>query len=251
MSNCLVCNSKFLSFFTKDFCKEYSLNTVHYDKCINCGLVVARELFDMFLLEWEILNNKFHSMFFYKGYNFLDKKWIFRLNKQAADILELYSLKFLDKNGIDYACGDGKLRAILEQNNFYVDGYDKYVETFNWMYFCAKSFNLVINTSFFEHARHRDDLDEVNKLVRDEGVLALHTLVCEEIPKDPNWFYLVPVHSIVYTNQAMQILFDQWGYKCSIYNPESRMWFWFKQDINRLDLPNRFIYQKGFVDYWK
>jgi hypothetical protein len=90
--------------------------------------------------------------------------------------------------------------------------------------------------------------------------MALHTLAMEEIPQDPDWFYLLPVHSTFYTNKSMQLLFEQWGYQASIYNVNARMWFWFKSkpDIeetiryanNRTSDPS-YIFMNKFIDYWK
>jgi len=53
---------------------------------------------------------------------------------------------------------------------------------------------VVINTSVFEHAREIETLDEIAELVDEDGVPALHVLVPESVPRDPPWFYLLPVH---------------------------------------------------------
>jgi hypothetical protein len=217
---------------------------------------VARELFDMPLKRWEMLNRGFHSTFLNSENFELDPNWNKRIDNQVKDIKQLYQENVIDAGlCIDYACGDGRLKKRLEGPNrdkyICCRGYDKYTKFSTACSFLNIRYNLVINTSFFEHVRNRDYLDEVDNLVTDNGALALHTLVCEEVPKDPNWFYLVPVHSVVYTNRAMQILFDQWGYKYSLYNPDSRMWFWFKEDLEKSKVPMRFIYKDRFVDYWK
>jgi hypothetical protein len=117
----------------------------------------------------------------------------------------------------------------------------------------------VFNTSIFEHIRNRETLNSINDLVAEDGILAIHTLVTEVIPQDPNWFYLLPVHCSFFTNKSMQILFDGWGYKASIYHVPSRMWFWFKKRSNFLnDLFNSgllnsqegFYFKQGFMNYW-
>lgn len=126
-------------------------------------------------------------------------------------------------------------------------------------------YHLVINSAMFEHIRERFDLDAVDKLVSDAGVLMLHTVVCENVPADPNWFYLVPmVHTAFHTNKSMSVLMDQWGYRSSIYCPSAKSWFLFKSGApgvdeleGAVDLINQelkmkfFFYSKGFMDYWK
>lgn len=98
--------------------------------------------------------------------------------------------------------------------------------------------------------------------VDDSGVLIVHTVVCENIPKDPNWFYLdTPVHTAFHTNKSMQILMDQWGYNSSIYSPKSKAWVLLKDDVKNFDetltlinseLQNDwFFWKKGFLDFWK
>jgi hypothetical protein len=248
--NCLVCGYDLESYFIKDFNGEYSLDKVHYEKCNQCGLVVARELLEMPLKQWEELNNLFHSSFFGKPEFDLDPNWNKRIDRQVADLIELSVLGIVDTSFcLDYACGDGRLIERFNDSYDYCVGFDKYTEFQDNCGFLNKKFKLVINTSFFEHVRNRDWLDEVNNLVSDSGVLALHTLVCEEVPRDPSWFYLVPVHSVVYTNQAMRILFDQWKYSCCLYNIDSRMWFWFKKSITQKYIPPRFLYENGFIDF--
>ena len=102
-------------------------------------------------------------------------------------------------------------------------------------------------------------LSEIVDLVADAGVMAVHTLVRESIPPDPSWFYLLPVHCSFFTNKSMQILFDKWGFESSIYHIESRMWFWFRQDSDRIGSMlekegwklGEVYFKKAFMDYWK
>jgi hypothetical protein len=61
----------------------------------------------------------------------------------------------------------------------------------------------------------------------------------------------------------MKILFREWGFTASIYNVESRLWFWFRTGTDRVEkiirkaneLPGREIlyyhFKRGFMDYWK
>ena len=117
----------------------------------------------------------------------------------------------------------------------------------------------------FEHVLEREHLDYVNNLVDSDGVLMLHTVVCENIPANPNWFYITPmVHTAFHTNKSMNILMEQWGYSDSIYSPQAKSWFLFKKDspviqdlenkvshINRELQTKYFFYKNEFMDYWK
>jgi hypothetical protein len=128
-----------------------------------------------------------------------------------------------------------------------------------------QKYKLVINSAMFEHILERKHLDEVNDLVDFDGTLMLHTLVCEKVPTDPNWFYIKPiVHTAFHTNKSMEILMKQWNYVASIYSPQAKSWFLFKKDspfiydlehtiekINRELQKKYFYYKNGFVDYWK
>jgi hypothetical protein len=101
----------------------------------------------------------------------------------------------------------------------------------------------------------------VDALVSKDGVLGIHTLVCEEVPRDPDWFYLLPVHCTFHTNRSMEILFRQWGYRCSVYSASAQLWFWFKNGPGEVEAAVRranrranapsYVFKLGFVDYWK
>ena len=123
-------------------------------------------------------------------------------------------------------------------------------------------YETVINSAMFEHILKREDLDNVNNLVDKDGCLIVHTVVCENVPCDADWFYLrPPVHTAFHTNKSMSILMNQWGYHSSIYCPKSKSWVMLKKDIknisNIINSINRELqtdylyYKKGFVDYWK
>jgi hypothetical protein len=256
---CLICDFSLEYYFSKRF--DYlGFDLINYYKCPSCGLVVAKELLKMVISDWEDLNKRFHSEFLNTDFNKYDEDWTARLERQATIIEELCDLGLLNKYGnrIDYACGDGKLVKSLVGKRLRIQGYDKYIDPYKWNYnLCVDTkYDLVICNTFFEHVRNREYLDTVNNLVSDNGVLALSTLVCENVPANPDWSYLLPVHSVIYTNKAMQFLFDQWGYECSVYYPDLLMWFWFKKDLGDdfLDLPRvsgEILYKKGFADYWK
>ena len=114
----------------------------------------------------------------------------------------------------------------------------------------------------FEHIVNRNGLDHINSLVGDDGVMIIHTVVCEKIPKDINWFYITPpVHSALHTNKSMQILMEQWKYESSLYCPLAKCWVLFKKEpsdlelmVNNINLEFQtefLLYKKGFLDYWK
>lgn len=77
----------------------------------------------------------------------------------------------------------------------------------------------------FEHILNRNDLDSVNNFIANNGALIIHKVVVENVPKDPNWFYIyIPAHPAVHTNRSMNILMQQWEYQSSIYSPKSKSW---------------------------
>ena len=122
-----------------------------------------------------------------------------------------------------------------------------------------KDWDLVINCSVLEHLRSREDIYDIFNLVNKRGILAIHTLICEEVPRDSHWYYIeFPVHCTLWTNKAMEILYNQFGYAgCAYYLP-ARMWFFFKdkEKYNKLKEIYSFIegtwnLSETFVDYWK
>ena len=123
-------------------------------------------------------------------------------------------------------------------------------------------FEFVITTSVFEHLLRREQFDAINALTSGTGVLGIHTLVCETVPVDPEWFYLAPVHCAFHTNRSMQVLFRQWRYTCSVYVVAAQLWLWFRTDPGRIenivsaanarqDGAPRYLFKRDFVDYWK
>jgi hypothetical protein len=201
-----------------------------------------------------------------------------RIINQPPYADQAFALKMLSKNHIvdvddalDYAAGYGTLSKFLAKYfDIHIQIFDRYVHgnDKNLQYVAQeniKKYKLVINSAMFEHILNRETLNEVNDLVAEDGVLMLHTLICERIPKDPDWFYITPmVHTAFHTNKSMSILIEQWDYAASIYSPQAKSWFLFKKDnpkINRLEAKiseinteiqtRYFHYKDGFVDYWK
>lgn len=120
------------------------------------------------------------------------------------------------------------------------------------------SFDIVVTCSVFEHLLGRPDVDEIIGLLNNEGILCTHTLVCEEVPQDPLWFYLLGGHCTLWTNRSMGLLFEHYGFIGCAYHVEARMWFFFKsrRHFELLKKKSSFIQGKWvfsdkFVDYWK
>ncbi|MCE2574359.1 methyltransferase domain-containing protein [Komagataeibacter sp. FNDCR2] len=275
MRPCIICGGKTHYFFSKEY-KGHPYNDfmeelkVDYYKCENCGFVISKTHQDMSEQEWSDLNNKWHHYF--------EKNTKNQISNQPPYADQALTLKILEKNGIfkfedtlDYAAGYGTLYKFIKKyfnNNISIfDDYINnsitdlpYVQRPN-----LKKYGLVINSAMFEHVLTRCALDKINACVANDGILMLHTVICENVPKDPNWFYITPiVHTAFHTNKSMSILMEQWGYASSIYSPHAKSWFLFKKCYQQLDKiesicnsinteiqKEYFLYKSGFLDYWK
>lgn len=167
---------------------------------------------------------------------------------------------------LDWGSGIGAASLLLK-NYFDLEllTYDKFytplVNSISIDELKPRTFDLVVNTAVFEHVRNRDTLDEIESYVGDTGCFAVHTLIPETVPKDPEWMYLLPVHCAFHTNKSMGILMNDWGYKCSVYNEKSKMWVLFRDKANvirpKVDELNKSLgwdylhFKEGFMDYWK
>jgi len=272
---CLICNSNTNYYFSKDY-PTYPGSPfkqklkVNYHRCENCGFVLSKTHSQMNEYDWNELNSSWHHHF--------EKSADINLANQPPYADQALALILLCKNrviniddALDYAAGYGTLAKVLKKyfnKNIFI--HDKYVEDTktNLTYIRQdeiKKYKLVINSAMFEHVLEREHLDFVNNLVDTDGVLMLHTVVCEKIPADPNWFYIKPmVHTAFHTNKSMSILMKQWNYSVSIYAPQAKSWFLFKKDspatynmenivdnINKELQTKYFHYKNGFMDYWK
>ena len=273
--SCLICQSKTNYFFSKDY-STYPNSpfadtlTVDYWKCGRCGFVISKTHHEMTSEQWININYSWHHHF--------ERNIDSRTTNQPPYADQALALLILSKNKllnledcIDYAAGYGTLsKFLLRYLNIKIRAYDRYVrsDSDELDYVLEKDlekYRLVINSAMFEHVLNREALNEVNDLVANNGVLMLHTVICENIPKDPNWFYLTPmVHTAFHTNKSMSILMEQWGYTSSIYCPQAKVWFLYKKDNEQienlekvtnginLELQTKyFYYRDGFVDYWK
>jgi hypothetical protein len=268
--SCLICDSSTEYFFSKKYSGFIGSPfpdgfKVDFFKCINCGFTLSRTHKEMDHSDWVRLNESWH-----RHHEFDNKV------NQPPYINIILALNILIKSGIcskssilDYAAGYGAIQDLaLRYFNIPIEIYDEYVQNPNKAYVDKKdllTYKTLINTAMFEHIINRSSLDEVNSLVADNGVLVLHTFVSENVPKNPDWFYLNPhVHTAFHTYRSMEILMKQWGYSASVYAPEARCWFIFKQSFENIDslefriekinieLQRKFFfYKSGFVDYWK
>ena len=252
----MICQGEMIYYFTKDFTK-YNLTQLQksdYFICKKCGFVASKTIFEMDKSQWEALNSEYHGDYL-KGSPIMqdDANWQSRLKRQADEIDFLVRQNQIQKgNWVDWGCGGGDLADHLRHKGLEINKYDAYVNYMTHEQLLSKKYEFVISTSVLEHIRDLSPYDEMVKLLSDNGVLGVHTLVREEIPQNPDWFYLLPVHCAFYSNQSMKILFHRYGFKSSLYHPESRLWFWFKN--NRDELKDKFqgyFYKDDFMDYWK
>ena len=263
--NCLICTERLGFSFSKKFA-VFGLSKVDYWGCPNCGFTISRTHAEMTVAEWESLNHEYHAAYQLSESNPDDPRWVARLKNQTQVISDAAEIGLINGNErwLDYACGDGKLSDLLNQEGLKLLKFDRYMAR-NDGYLSAeelvpRNFKFVITTSVFEHLRFRDQFDAIESLVADNGVFGVHTMVCETVPRDPDWFYLIPVHCAFHTNKSMSLLMQQWGYVASIYHVESRLWLWFKRqdrleqridDANKRSNEVSYLYRHGFVDYWK
>jgi hypothetical protein len=241
-----------------------------YVECERCGFVFSKTCAEMTDEHWVQLNRQFHSNYQGADTDPNDLNWTRRLNAQAAVIADLRDLGLISTNQqwLDYGCGDGKLSCLLnDRYSLKLGKYDRYMTRDNGYLpddaLKPHQFGFVISTSVLEHLRTRAQIDAIPMLVAEHGVMGIHTLVTERVPRDPNWFYFLPVHCSFFTNMSMEILFNSWGYTASIYNIEAKLWVCFKEDISKIECiireanlrPGRerlrYHFKRGFMDYWK
>jgi len=260
---CIICSGRMSHHFTKHF-DVYSLRDVHYVRCGSCGFSASETHFRMSPTEWERLNNAFHE-----GNNARDDNpW----NRNQRYFNQSVMLYLLSRNGVipsgnwlDWGSGTGSLSLQLHEHfGLRLANFDKYIEPGLFLLrqseLVERGYTLVTNTAVFEHVRDRKTLDEIESYVSPDGCLGVHTLVRGEIPADPDWMYLLPVHCAFHTNRSMNMLMCQWGYKCSIYNEHAKMWLMFKRSAREVESEvarlNKLVgwdylhFKAGFMDYW-
>lgn len=268
-SKCIICNGETDFFLTKKYSSPYNklLRSADFRKCSNCGFTFSDTIFNMTNSVWVKLNNEFHTL--------LEDSSIEKSINQPPYLQQAIMLKLLAENKIidsndmlDYAGGLGTLSKMIQKYfGKCLPVYDPYMQDTNSKVKYIDETNLkqvsvLINSALFEHVRNKVNLDHVNNFVKEDGVLILHTVVCENIPKNADWFYITPpVHSALHTNKSMNILMEKWHYESSLYCPISKCWVLFKKEpsdiilkvknINQELQTDYLFYKKGFMDYWK
>ncbi len=260
--NCFVCGGEMRPFMKKFFGMK-NLDACEYVRCENCGLVVAKTIYEMPHGDWENLNRECHAAYQNTNELSVDPRWLERLKAQADVLAELINIGVLKKSAraVDFGAGDGKLSNFLaaKVKSPPLMKFDAYMARPNENYLSEndllpETFDFVITCSVFEHLLGKNDVEKIFALLKSDGIAAIHTLVCEEVPQDPNWFYLQPVHCTFWTNDAMKIIFKQYNFKACAYHVESRLWFMFRDTENFSRLKNcagTWSFANDFVDYWK
>ena len=260
---CMICSGSMNYHFTKVF-EGFGLGKVDYLKCAHCGFSASATHLEMTTEEWERLNLAFHSASNDRSDNPYNRNQ--RYFNQALMLNLLVRHKIIDSGDwLDWGSGPGSLSIqLLENFGITLHNYDQFIRPDQFPLSRAevvtRGYSLVANTAVFEHVRSRQTLDEIESCVADQGCLAVHTLVRGDIPADPEWMYLLPVHCAFHTNRSMDLLMRQWGYTCSIYNEYSKMWVLFKTEADSVRRGvahlNEFLgwgyahYKIGFMDYW-
>jgi len=268
--DCMICNHPSDYYFSKTYMEKpfdqfmVDIGAVDYHRCAACGFVFSATHRQLPSVQWERLNEQFHH------YNENPDSPINQppYAEQAMMLALLREHGLIAADGmLDYAAGYGTLSRMLARYfDIRLPIYDPYVHAPDLDCYVREpvpgSYNTVINSAMFEHVLTRRDLNAVHELVAPDGCLILHTVVCENVPRDSEWFYLrPPVHVAFHTNKSMNRLMEQWGYRSSIYCPPSKCWVLLRKPwaevadqvaaVNH-ELQSPWLVGKaGFMDYWK
>jgi hypothetical protein len=261
---CIICKSPMIYYFSK-FIDYDDLGVVEYYRCKDCGFVASATHFDMDQEEWERLNYRFHTDPLMMKNNPDIHQPPYSEQAMMLSLMRKYGLLKGDP-WLDWGAGGGDVsRVLADRYGIVMLNFDKYINppinALTKTDIKHDGYNFVLSSAVFEHVRNRDTLDEIDACVnRKHGMLGVHTLVRGEIPKDPTWMYLLPVHCSFHTNRSMQMLMDQWGYLCSVYNELAKLWVMFREPedmiFTRVKQLNSVIgyeylhYKKGFMDFW-
>lgn len=261
---CMVCSRGMDYFFNKRFDSD-SLGEVEYYRCAECGFSASKTHLEMPNADWVRLNTGWHDANNLRA----DNPW----NRSQRHFNQALMIYLLHRHGVipdgewlDYASGQGGLSRQLHSHfGLVLRSFDNFVQPQSFPLkesdLADRGYALVTNTAMFEHARDRQTLDKIESYVGEHGCFGIHTLVREEIPADPDWMYLLPVHCAFFTNESMRVLMQQWGYSCSVYNEHAKMWIWFKTEpklvAKRIAELNQSMgweylhFKSGFVDFWR
>jgi len=262
--NCIICNAPMRPFFSKTF-DRFGLGKVEYETCGTCGFSASRTHYELTPEQWERLNLDFHLEH--------NKRPEDPHNRRQRYFQQAIMLQLMERKGffgpgpfLDWGSGEGDVSRLASKFfdvnvlNFdlYITPTDRSVQQSELK---KRGYSLVMSNAVFEHVTSRETLNEIESLVAPDGCLAVHTLIPETVPNDPEWMYLLPVHCSFHTNSSMGVLMQQWGYTCSVYNEFSKMWIMFKkspaeillsvEDLNKELGWNYLKFKEGFMDYWK
>lgn len=263
---CQICGARTKNFLKKSFSVPFNFEA-DYRKCCDCGLVFSATHREMSESERDELNSAYHARHVGET-NPNDPNWLSRVTSQANSICSAASsgLIDIDADWLDFGSGTGELSSRVNvQSGKRMSKFEPYGETnerdFRHVDDIPRNhFALTVSTAVFEHLNFRNEWDNIHETVSEIGAMAVHTLVCEDVPRDPTWFYYLPVHSTFFSNKSMSLLHRQWGYSCSVYDVDARLWFWFKRSpdsIHKLvkgadnSKSGNFLFARGFLDYWK
>ncbi len=228
------------SFLRKTF-NNFGLKDVDYVRCPACGLVVSHTHYRMDMGRWETLNQEVHANYQGSDVNPEDANWLPRLRVQA-EFLKSLSVRGVvptTKPWLDWGAGDAKLSARCAELGLRLESYDRFRGDgpgyLNTSMVKPGNVDLVITTSVFEHIRELDTLNQIAGLVSPDGVLVTHTEVRRRIPRDPNWFYLLPPHTTFMTDAAMGLLMRRWGFDFSVLHEAGEVWLFFRGDARRYE----------------
>ncbi len=220
--------------------------------------------------------NRIQHSYIDSGVDEGDPKWLQRTTNQADMFAELFLEDiFTEKmKCVDYACGAGKISEIFNMKVMksrpnlinQIMKYEKYTNFANNPSYLSEeimesgSFDLVTSSSVFEHLVGKQQVDNVLRLLKDNGTFCVQTLICEEVPCDPDWFYLQPVHCTLWTNRAMALFFKQCGFVGCAYNLKAQMWLMFRDRELFTRVKNRYdgnnykdiwFFDERFIDFYK
>ncbi len=245
---CFMCCSDMKKYFDKNIAWG-GVSNHEYVRCENCGMVVDKTAYETDINQL-VDDICYEHSYQGKDENIVDPRWIARIEMQAGILAQMFHAGVFMNNerAVDYGSGDGKLsdefqkkyKIALDKKEsdmvLYprIMKYDKFMQPKDDMSYISekdllkKKFSIVICCSVFEHLFGRKDIEAILDLLDDTGTLCLHVLVCEEVPNDPDWFYLLKDHVTLWTNKAMSILYNEYGFVGCAYHVEARMWFFFK-----------------------
>jgi len=240
--SCKVCSSQTIFHLTKDFNGYCTLNLVVYVRCKTCGFVFSPTMYKLSEEEFMLVNASFHHLILTEADCSEDPNWLLRLKKQSIELFRLFEAGIIRSElpWLDYACGNGRLIRHLQDLGFSnIVGYEPYmkdtilpeVPTIADKDLQPGRFDCVISTSFLEHVRDLAVIERMSKLVSSKGAFIFHTYVDEQIPADPNWFYLLPTHCSFFTDGALAILFERHGFKSATHIARGNMHVWSRVEV--------------------